>query len=479
MGGLSRKKTKFGGFTMRRRGCLRKKKKEIFSFFLAVFVFWSLSLYSLKTMEKRDKGLDLSDQKLRKSKRKNATAYRETTLSSISPSDLSLHQEVSIINFVDPSFEKQWGLHTIKIKKAWQRHKERGSKNIVVAIIDTGVDVIHPDLRNNLWVNKGEVGLDQSGNDRSTNGIDDDKNGFIDDVHGWNFVMNDNDVHDEHGHGTHIAGIIGGEGGNGIGVSGVAQEVSLMILKYFDAEKGYNNLENTIRSIEYATRMNADIINYSGGGVLSNEREREAILEAQKKDILFVAAAGNEKSDIDQANYFPADYDLDNILSITAINKKNFVLPSSNYGAQSVDIAAPGNKIYSTLPGGRYGYMTGTSQATAFATGVAVLVLAKFPDLSSHKIIRHLTETGDLDVEHLKGKTRFRKRLNTYRALSMLDLGASASGAVVVNSNSQLQFKFQHSSEDNETFSHLTPHSKEEDLPGLIFIRQELEDHGL
>src|SRR5690606_16720385 len=209
-------------------------------------------------------------------------------------------------------------------------------------VIDTGIDVAHPDLKANLWVNPGESGLDKNGNDKATNGLDDDGNGFRDDVHGWNFVANDDDLADNHGHGTHIAGIIGAEGGNGVGISGISPKVSLMTLKYYDPKApGLNNLMNTVKAIRYATKMGAHIINYSGGGLEPSEEERKAVAEANQKGILVVAAAGNEKSNSDIHAYFPADYPLPNIISITAIDKEKNVLPSSNYGQHSVDLAPP------------------------------------------------------------------------------------------------------------------------------------------
>lgn len=439
---------------------------------LSVFLYFSLAYFQDSKGERNFKSSFLPFFKnLSQSKNKNTSGIeRKTEMSSISPSYISLKKEVSVIHLVDPSFKKQWGLHHIRIEKAWEKHKEWGTKNVIVAIIDTGIDVNHPDIRNNLWMNKGEVGTDEKGRDKSKNGKDDDQNGFVDDVHGWNFALNNSDLTDKHGHGTHVAGIIGAEGGNGIGVSGVAHKVSFMVLKYFDPETKSDHLKNTIRSIQYATRMKAHIINYSGGGLLPSQEEKKAIAEARKQGILFVAAAGNERSNIDKADYFPSDYDLDNILSVTAINQKSFVLESSNYGSSSVDIAAPGSRIFSTLPRGGYGYMTGTSQATAFVTGVAVLILSKFPDLSAYKLIRHLTETGDLDVQRLGGKTRFRKRLNTYRAIAMLDQGMSASGAFANGVQPQFSSEFDPASQSKESFlSHRVFN------PELILLHEKLK----
>lgn len=330
----------------------------------------------------------------------------------------------------DPAITSAWGLKMTDSQRAWRI--SQGSRDIVVAVIDTGVDVRHLDLQKNLWVNKGEVGLDSKGRDKATNGIDDDGNGFIDDVHGWSFVSNSNDVRDDHGHGTHIAGIIGAEGGNGVGISGVSPKVSIMALKYYDT-KGteVNNLVNTVKAIDYAVKMGANIINYSGGGVAPSPDEKAAIERAMKKGILFVAAAGNERSNSDVKKYYPADYGLPNILSVTAIDRFKNVLPSSNFGEQTVDVAAPGNDIISTLPNGQYGYMTGTSQATAFATGVAALVMANNPNLrKAEQITKYLTQTGDTD-DNLIGKTRYRKRLNSYKALAIQDMDLAFNGTKI------------------------------------------------
>lgn len=362
---------------------------------------------------------------------------RSTELGEAILSDKKMDKEVEVL-LKDPAMSQKWGLLLTDAEKAWK--VTRGSKDIVVAVIDTGIDVNHPDLKGNLWTNKGETGTDKNGKDKATNGIDDDGNGFIDDVHGWNFVGNNSNLEDNHGHGTHIAGIIGAEGGNGVGISGVSPQVSLMVLKYYDPRApGLNNLMNTVRAIRYATAMGAHIINYSGGGLEPSEEERKAIADAKAKDILIVAAAGNEKSNSDIHSYYPADYPLSNIVSVTAIDKEKNVLPSSNYGELSVDLAAPGNDIFSTLPGGKFGYMTGTSQATAFVTGVAALLMASNEDLRKpERLAKYLTRTGDVD-ERLAGKTRYRKRLNSYKALVIKDADESLNGVRVENAQNLSQ----------------------------------------
>ncbi len=340
-------------------------------------------------------------------------------------------EEIKVI-MKDPKMSEAWGMKKANVMDAWKI--TMGSKNIVVAVIDTGIDINHRDLSGNLWTNKGETGLDANGKDRATNGKDDDGNGFIDDVHGWNFVSNNNSLTDNHGHGTHIAGIIGAEGGNGFGISGVAPKVSIMSLKYYDPTvPNTNNLSNTIKGIKYAIAMGANIINYSGGGLEYSAEEYEAINQARKKGILFIAAAGNERSNSDKNRYYPADYPLSNIISVTAANEADNILPSSNYGQQTVDIQAPGSNIFSTLPNNLFGNMTGTSQATAFATGVAVLVMASNPDFKPEQIKKYILKTGDDVPESQRNKTRYAKRLNSYKALATLDQDVSASGIVADN----------------------------------------------
>ncbi|MBO9665474.1 MAG: S8 family serine peptidase [Bdellovibrio sp.] len=236
--------------------------------------------------------------------------------------------------------------------------KELQDRDIVIAIIDTGADITHPLIRDNLWTNPNE----------KSNGLDNDGNGYAGDLHGWNFVSNNNDVSDNHGHGTHVAGIIRSRT--------LSSRVKFMILKYYDpGQTGKNNLMNTVRAIRYATKMKVDIINYSGGGEERSELEEKAIREAQAQGILFVAAAGNDGRNTDKIGYFPAGYKLKNILSVAAMDESRHLISSSNYGKNSVDIAAPGKNIYSSLPGGQYGLMTGTSQATAWVTGLAASMM--------------------------------------------------------------------------------------------------------
>lgn len=328
--------------------------------------------------------------------------------------------------FNDPAINQAWGLKKADAGRAWSVSK--GSKDILVAVIDTGADIRHEDLDSNIWTNPGESGPDSKGRDKATNGVDDDQNGFVDDAHGWNFVSNNGILTDNHGHGTHIACIIGAKAGNNKGISGISPEVSLMILKYYDPKvAGTDNLKNTVASIKYAVRMGANIINYSGGGTEFSQEEHDAIAEAERKGILFVAAAGNERSNSDVSRYYPADYGLSNIISVTAIDKQTEVLSSSNYGIETVDIAAPGNNIISCLPNSTYGTMTGTSQATAFVTGAAVLAMAKREAYKAVDVKKYILSTGDAESS-LIAKTRNYRQLNLYKTLTMLDQGTNLAG---------------------------------------------------
>ncbi|MCX7674388.1 MAG: S8 family serine peptidase [Bdellovibrionaceae bacterium] len=360
-----------------------------------------------------DGELGLADHR-RLAQAKAAEDSRTTELGHIQgKTDKLSHEPKVILN--DPALSQAWGIEKSQAQKAWRL--SQGSERLIVAVIDTGCDLKHEDLFANYWQNSAEL----------PNGKDDDGNGFVDDINGWNFVDSNHDLSDNHGHGTHIAGIIAAMAGNGKGIVGIAPKVKIMCLKYFDPKRPSDHLKNTIAAINYAVQQGAHIINYSGGGLEPSEAEKKAIERAREKGILFVAAAGNERSNSDVYRYYPADYGLDNIISVTAINPQTEVLPSSNYGVQTVDLAAPGQNILSTLPGNSYGFMTGTSQATAFVTGAVALVMAHKPELNYLEVKKYILQTGD-PFESLVGKTRTSRKLNLYKALVMMDHTTTLSG---------------------------------------------------
>ena len=238
-----------------------------------------------------------------------------------------------------------WGHAKINAPQAW--NQTEGLASVLVAVIDSGVDVTHPDLANNIWRNPGEV---------AANGRDDDGNGYVDDVVGWDFAMGDANPDDDSFHGTHVAGTIGAVGGNG-GLVGVAPKVKVMALKTLSPYGGSTSA--SIYAIDYARRMGAQVINASWGSYGYSNALRDAIARAGQANILFVAASGNGDAygrgmDSDRSPMFPAGYDLPNIISVAATGQSDRLAGFSNYGRATVDIAAPGEGIASTVPGNDY-----------------------------------------------------------------------------------------------------------------------------
>ncbi|MCA2958983.1 MAG: S8 family serine peptidase [Silvanigrellales bacterium] len=294
----------------------------------------------------------------------------------------------------DPDFTRLWGLSNfgqdqgtagvdINVTPAW--NSQKGNSRVLVGIIDTGLDRSHPDLAPNAWKNPKESGTDAQGLDRATNGVDDDANGFIDDVHGWDFVNNDNDPFDDNEHGTHVGGTVGARGNNGVGIAGVAWNVSLVGLKFLDSE-GSGSLEDAVKAIEYATRLGVHITNNSWGGGGYSPTMKAAIDEAAKAGILFVAASGNDSNDNDAQPSYPASYSSSNIISVAAVDSSGRLADFSNRGARSVHLGAPGVAIYSTVPNASYASFDGTSMATPHVVGAAALLKASFPAETAERL---------------------------------------------------------------------------------------------
>ncbi len=321
----------------------------------------------------------------------------------------------------DPDFGKLWGMRNtgsnepkgktgvegadINALKAWDI--TRGSRAVRIAVIDTGVDYTHPDLKSNMWVNSKEI---------PNNGIDDDANGYIDDVYGYDFANSDSDPMDGNGHGTHCSGTIGAVHNNQTGVSGVMADVSIMAVKFL-GDDGSGSLEGAIKAIDYATMMDVDLMSNSWGGGGRSEALLEAIQRASDKGIIFTAAAGNSSSNNDATPSYPASYQTPNMVSVAALTAQNGLASFSSYGRTSVHIAAPGHNILSTVNGGKYDVYSGTSMATPHVSGVLGLLLAKEGRIP-HEIMRErLTMTG-VPVTALRGKTTTASRIDAYNLLT-------------------------------------------------------------
>ncbi len=352
-------------------------------------------------------------------------------------------------NAADPLLSNQWGMLDVGVANAW--NVSRGTDKIIVAVIDTGVDYTHEDILPNMWRNSGETGLDSSNRDKSSNGKDDDGNGYVDDVVGWDFAKNDNKPYDmsssvfgtllgggNPGHGTHCAGNVAARGQNGIGISGVAPNAQIMALRFL-SEKGAGTTAGAIKAIKYAVDNGAKVLSNSWGSEgespsegQENKALQDMIVYAQSKGVLFIAAAGNGHggkgydNDTDARPGFPASYAQDNIISVAAIDSNDQLGGFSNWGAKSVDIGAPGVKVYSTMVGNKYSDAVvsvlgmkinwdGTSMATPHVAGAAALYWSAHPEktwqevkaalLGSVKKINSLadktTSGGKLDVQAL------------------------------------------------------------------------------
>ena len=297
----------------------------------------------------------------------------------------------------DPQLGSLWGMNNtgqtggtsnidIDAPAAWDL--TTGSSTVVVGIVDTGIEYTHPDLAANVWHNPGET---------PGNGIDDDNNGVIDDYYGYNAIDNNGNPLDLNGHGTHCAGTIGAVGNNGVGVAGVNWNVKLMGLRFLDAN-GFGSTESAISAIAYAVRMkqrgiNIRVLSNSWGGGGDSQALRDAIQNAANADILFVAAAGNSSQDNDIVPNYPSNYDTPNMLAVAAADANGNLAYFSNYGANTVHLAAPGVDILSTYLGGGYNTLSGTSMATPHVAGVAALVAGREPSLSTVGLRERLVTT--------------------------------------------------------------------------------------
>src|SRR5258708_3803288 len=283
-------------------------------------------------------------------------ALRQSDLVQYAEPDYIVHALDTIPNDFRYWDGSLWGLHNtgiyggtpgcdIHAPQAWDI--QHTADNVIVAVIDTGVRYTHEDLAGNMWVNPGETGLDAQGHDKATNGIDDDGDGYVDDVYGINTLTGSGNPTDDYGHGTHVNGIIGAMGNNSVGVVGVAWRARLMNCKFIDAQ-GRGSISDAITCMDYARVKGARIVNASWGDYsFTSAALRDAINNLRDAGIIFVAAAGNNNNNNDAVSLFPASYEFDNILAVTATDRTDAKASFSNYGGTTVHLGAPGSPIFS------------------------------------------------------------------------------------------------------------------------------------
>jgi PKD repeat protein len=334
----------------------------------------------------------------------------------------------------DPHFFKQWGLSNtgqnagtagadIHLPSQWDQ--QDGSQAIIAGIIDTGIDWGHEDLVDNIWQNLAE---DADGDGHTIefingaweldpgdlNGNDDDGNGYVDDLVGWDFVNDDNNPFDDNGHGTHVAGILGAKGNNGKGIAGVSWHTRMMALKAFD-DKGSGSVISIIPALEYARMMGARITNDSWGGPAYSQALYDELALSNAAGMLNIVAAGNNGSNNSATPTYPGSFDLSNVICVAATNNDDSLAVFSNYSYSLVDVAAPGQDIYSTLPGHAYGYKNGTSMATPMVAGAIALIWSQDTTRSHNQIREMLLSTVD-QIPGLAGKCATGGRINLSKA---------------------------------------------------------------
>lgn len=309
-----------------------------------------------------------------------------------SAANIAYNPELLISRFVSWGIDPDKHLASINLKESWSRFKK--NKEIIVAVVDTGIQGDHAFLQKNIYVPGKKASSTQFGVDFS----------------GEKVTLAPTDAH---GHGTHVAGI----------VKSIFPDVKILALKYYNPKaSGQANLDATVKALQYAVDHNVDVINYSGGGPEASVEELRVLKQAEKKGILVIAAAGNERSNIDEKRnaYYPASYGLSNIITVGAHDDELNIISSSNYGKNTVDIAAPGHRIRSAIPGNGAGYMTGTSQATAFVTGVAALIKSKYPKMKFDQI-KNIILSSSLKVKNFEGKILGSGKLDAGRAIELAD----------------------------------------------------------
>jgi thermitase len=310
----------------------------------------------------------------------------------------------------DPFYSLQYALvdspddHDIDAPTAWGTR----SSCAKVAILDTGIDTDHPDLKSNVYKSA----------DKPNNGKDDDKNGYVDDTYGYNTINGKGSGEDDDGHGTHVSGIVGGRGNNDVGVSGTCWSTKLLAVKFMNS-RGKGSTSDAIEGIDYAVKQGFKIINCSFGSSSKSSSLKDAVDYAQDHNALLVVAAGNDSENIDKHPLYPASYGDSNILAVAATTSTDTLASFSNFGSEAVDVAAPGDSIYSTYLGGGYRVLSGTSMAAPYAAGVAAL-LRKQESNATYGNLRYAIRHKVDKPPPLNGKVAYDGRLNAEKALAAI-----------------------------------------------------------
>jgi subtilisin family serine protease len=375
----------------------------------------------------------------------------------------------------DPKFEVLWGLLNkgdnepagsrggsansgvagidINAINAWKITK--GSKKVKIAVIDTGIDYNHPDLKSNIWTNQAEAD--------GRAGVDDDGNGYIDDIHGYDFANNDGDPMDGNGHGTHCAGTIAAEHDNNIGVAGVMANATLVGIKFL-TDEGSGDTASAIKAVDYATKLNVDIMSNSWGGGGHSKALKEAIERARDAGIVFTAAAGNSATNNNIEPHYPSNYKVDNVISVAANNYNNKLAFFSCYGSKTVHVSAPGRNILSTVPNNSYDVFSGTSMATPHVSGVIGLYIAEHGRRNVKQIRNELMRSSVYGKDYSK-KIISKGRVDAYNFLT---------GVVAQRPYEPSPSDWLSSAENYESihpYANDTSSSKKFTIPGAKFIR--------
>lgn len=379
----------------------------------------------------------------------------------------------------DPKFDQLWGLNNtgsnepsrtmpgtvgadVDAFKAWEI--TRGSRAVKIAVIDTGIDYRHPDLKDNMLINEAEL--------NGQAGVDDDGNGFVDDVYGYDFAGKDGDPMDGHSHGTHCAGTIGALHDNGVGVAGVMSEVSFLAVKFL-SDSGSGSTADAISAIDYATIRGVDIMSNSWGGGGYSEALKQAIVRASEAGIIFTAAAGNSGSNNDNTPHYPSNYDVENVISVAASTAQDDLASFSCYGRRTVHIAAPGHRILSTTKNGGYAVYSGTSMATPHVTGALGLLIAQEGRMPVAEVRERLMATSE-PIGALRGRTINSGRLNAYNLLT--DTRPERNEP---NPGDWRSVPLDQAWETNHPYGHDVSMERTFSVPGAKFIRLKISKYDL